>query len=68
MKVRNVDNRETKVVNIRVVNSHGIRTFNGPHIKITIKVVISPNTRIETYMNLFDQEMDSLQLPIINLR
>lgn len=63
---RNVDNRETKVVNIRVVNSHGIRTFNGPHIKITSKVAISPGTRITIYMNLFDQEMESFQLPIIN--
>lgn len=65
---RNVDNWETKVVNIRVVNSHGIRTFNGPCIKSTSKVAISPCTRITTYMNLFDQEMESFQLPIINLR
>jgi hypothetical protein len=66
--VRNVDNWETKLVNIKVVNSHGIRTFNGPNIKITSKVAISPSTRITTYMNLFNQEMESFQLPIINLR
>ncbi len=63
----NVDNWETKFVNIRIVNNHGIRTFNGPRIKITSKVVISPCTRIATYMNLFNQEMESFQLPTINL-
>jgi hypothetical protein len=65
---RNVDNWETKVINIRIINSHGIRTFSGPCIKKTSKVAINPNIRIVTYMNLFNQEMESFELPIINLR